>query len=178
MAEFLRKLDRVLHRIMLVIAQIAIAAMVIIVTMTAILRKLGTGIGWAEEVPRLLVGLFAFLAMSMGVRDHLHVSVGVIYNRFKKDGKAQKFLDFLYDFIILLCGIFMLWFGATRFIKLYPLPGKLPMTGIDNSFQYLPIPIAGFMIVLDSILFLTGVNKHDDLLFEDKEDIVEGKVNS
>lgn len=178
MAEFLRKADRVLHRIMLAIAQLSIAAMVLIVTMSAILRFFKVGVGWAEEVPRLLVGLFAFLAMAMGVRDHLHVSVGIIYNRFPENGNVQRALNFLYEFIVLMCGLFMLYYGGMRFIKLYPMPGRLPMTGIDNSFQYLPIPIAGFMITLDSILFLTGILKPKDQLFEDPEEIVEGKVNS
>lgn len=172
MAQALRAFDRIMHKIMLIVADIAIVAMVSIVTMTAILRFFHMGIGWAEEVPRLLVGLFAFLALAMGTRDHLHVAVSVIFTLFPKDGKVQKCLNFLSDFIVLLCGAFMLYFGAARCIKLYPLPGHLPMTGLGNWIQYLPIAVAGFMVTFDSILSLTGVLKPDDLLFEDAEEEV------
>ena len=62
--------------------------------MTVILRYFfNTGIGWAEEVPRLLVTLFTFLACAMGVRDKTHMCVGVIYNRFRKDGLGRRFLE-------------------------------------------------------------------------------------
>ena len=32
------------------------------------------GLSWAEEVPRLLVTVFAFIACAIGVRDHIGVS--------------------------------------------------------------------------------------------------------
>ena len=73
MAEILRKIDRVLHMILLRVAQVAMLALVVIVTYTVIARFVfNTGNSWAEELPRILVALFAFLACEMGVRDHLH----------------------------------------------------------------------------------------------------------
>lgn len=170
MASFLRSLNKWIHKIMLVVADVALVAMVIIVTMTVILRYVfNTGIGWAEEVPRLLVTLFAFLAMAMGTRDHSHIGVSIVYNMFPKDGKARKFMDFLGDAIVLLCGLFMLYYGGRRCIQMMSLPGKLPMTGWNTWIQYLPIPLAGFVISFDSILFLTGVLKRDDLLYSEPE---------
>jgi TRAP-type C4-dicarboxylate transport system permease small subunit len=91
LAEILRKIDRAVHKILLVIAQVSLIAMVLILTYTVILRYVfNTGLSWAEEVPRLLVTVFVFLACAMGVRDHLHISVNVVYNRFKKDGRMRK----------------------------------------------------------------------------------------
>lgn len=170
MASLLRTLNHWAHRVVLAVAELALIAMVIIVSMTVLLRYVfNTGIGWAEEVPRLLVTLFAFIAMAMGVRDHSHISVNILYNRFAKDGKMRRFMVFLSDFVILLCGLFMLYFGARRCIQMMGLPGTLPMTGWSTWIQYLPIPIAGFLISFDSILFLTGVLKRDDLLYSEPE---------
>lgn len=170
LAQVLRTLNRWTHRIILWVADIALIAMVIIVSMTVLLRyAFSTGIGWAEEVPRLLVTLFAFLAMAMGVRDHAHIGVSILYNAFPRDGKMQKFMVFFGDFIVMLCGLFMLYFGARRCIQMFSLPGKLPMTGLSTWVQYLPIPLSGFVIAFDSILFLTGVLNRDDLLYSEPE---------
>ena len=81
-ASALVRLNHITHRIVLFIAQASILAMVAIVTLTVILRYcFNTGLSWAEEVPRLLVTVFAFIACAIGVRDHMHVAVNAIYNK-------------------------------------------------------------------------------------------------
>ena len=73
------RVNHMLHRVMLVIAQLSILAMIAIVTLTVVLRYcFNTGLSWAEEVPRLLVTVFAFLACAIGVRDHMHVAVNAV----------------------------------------------------------------------------------------------------
>lgn len=163
-------LDHLLHKIMLIIAQVSILAMIAIVTLTVVLRYcFNTGLSWAEEVPRLLVTVFTFMACAIGVRDHMHVAVNAVYNRFKIDGKARKFMDFLADFCVLLCGLFMLVSGYQRTARLFSLPGVMPITGISVAWQYLPIPVAGFLMAFDSILFLTGVLDRNELLYSEPE---------
>ena len=126
-------LNHFVHRIVLLIAQISMMAMVAIVTLTVVLRYcFNTGLSWAEEVPRLLVTLFAFIACAIGVRDHLHVAVNAIYNQLPVGGKARKVLDVLTDVVVLLCGLFMLISGGARTAKLFTLPGVLPITGISS----------------------------------------------
>ena len=96
LAAKLVKLNHITHKIVLFIAQASILAMVAIVTLTVILRYcFNTGLSWAEEVPRLLVTVFAFIACAIGVRDHMHVAVNAIYNKFPVGGKARKALDVL-----------------------------------------------------------------------------------
>ena len=171
MAEILRKIDRVLHMILLRIAQAAMVALVIIVTYTVIARFVfNTGNSWAEELPRILVALFAFLACEMGVRDHLHTGVGVLYNRFPEGGKVQKVLDFLADLCVLLVGIFMFKVGLDYCLSLAGKGGKLPMTQWPVWIQYASIPLAGLFMAFDGILFMTGVLKQDDTIFSDKMD--------
>ena len=171
MAEILRKIDRVLHMILLRIAQAAMVALVIIVTYTVIARFVfNTGNSWAEELPRILVALFAFLACEMGVRDHLHTGVGVLYNRFPEGGKVQKVLDFLADLCVLLVGVFMFKVGLDYCLSLAGKGGKLPMTQWPVWIQYASIPLAGLFMVFDGILFMTGVLKQDDTIFSDKMD--------
>ena len=166
----LLRLNHIVHRAMLVIAQVSILAMIAIVTLTVILRYcFNTGLSWAEEVPRLLVTVFAFLACAIGVRDHMHVAVNALYNRFRAGGRMRRGIDIAVDLATLLCGLFMLISGGQRTAKLFSLPGVLPITGISTAWQYLPIPVAGFVMTLDSILFLTGVIPRGDLLYSQEE---------
>ena len=163
-------LDHLLHKVMLIIAELSILAMIVIVTLTVVLRYcFNTGLSWAEEVPRLLVTVFAFMSCAIGVRDHMHVAVDAIYNRFPKGGKMRKFMLILADVCVLLCGVFMLVSGYQRTTKLFSLPGVMPITGISVAWQYLPIPVAGFIMTFDSILFLTGVLDPSDLLYSEPE---------
>lgn len=168
--EILRVFNHWVHKIILYIAQTALAVMVVLVFMTVVLRYVfNTGIGWAEEVPLLLVTLFAFLACAIGVRDHMHLSVNIVYNLCKEKGKARKALIVFADVCVLLCGIFLLVYGFQYAKRLSRLPGTLPMTGWPTFIQYLPAPIAGFVMTFDSILFLSGIIKREDLLYSEKE---------
>ena len=138
---------------------------VIVGLLPSIARDLNVSVSQAG----LLVTLFAFIACAIGVRDHLHVAVNAVYNQLPVGGKARKALDVLTDVVVLLCGLFMLYSGGARTIKLFGLPGVLPITGISTAWQYLPIPVAGFVMSFDSILFLTGIISRDDLLYSEPE---------
>ena len=170
MAQFLRTINKWTHRVFLVVGEVSLAAMIIVVTLTVVLRYcFNTGIGWAEEVPRLLVTLFTFLACAMGVRDKTHMCVGILYNRFRKDGFGRKFLEVFADVCVFACGLFMFYYGGLRCLKMMGLPGTLPMTGLRTWWQFVPIPLAGFLISFDSILYLTGVLKPGDTLFTEPD---------
>ena len=171
MANILRKIDHWLCTILLRVAQVAMLALVVIVTYTVIARFVfNTGNSWAEEVPRVLVAIFAFLACAMGVRDHLHTSVGVLYNRLPEGGKARKVLDVFSDVLILLISIFMIVVGSKHCLSLAQKGGQLPMTRWPTYVQYISIPISGAVMLFHSILFLTGVLKPNDTFFSDVMD--------
>ena len=156
------------HKVMLTIAQVAVIIMLCTVFMNVVLRFcFNSGIEWAEEVPRLLVVLFSFLACAIGVRDHMHISVTILYNRFKKNGKMRKFMDFLADFTTLLCGLMLLYYGIMFIARLRP--GFLPMTGWPTWIQYIPAPFGGFLMTFDSLLFLFRILDPNDLLYSEKE---------
>ncbi len=179
MASILRKISAGMHRFFLFIGSVSLILMTVIVCVTVFLRYvLNAGNSVAEEVPRLLVTLLAFIAMAMGVRDHAHISADILYNRFPKGGIGRKVLDVFGDIVVLLCGVFMLYFGIVRIITMHGMTGNLPMTGLPVWIQYIPVPVGGLMITYDSILFLTGVLKRDDHLFDDsgEDGIVEAAI--
>ncbi|MCE1196910.1 TRAP transporter small permease [bacterium] len=167
-ADILRDIDKVIHRILLIVAQVALFAMITIVCVTVFYRYvLNKGIIWAEETPRTLVALFAFIACAMGVRDHLHIGVGFFYNRFKEGGIGRKILDIVYNLSTFACGSIMTFYGWNLCTQLWRF--TMPATGLPRTVQYISMPIAGAIIMFDSLLFLFGVLKEDDLLYTEKE---------
>lgn len=158
------------HKILLTIAQLAVIIMLCTVFMNVVLRFcFNSGITWAEEVPRLLVTLFAFLACAIGVRDHMHISVTIIYNRFPKGSVARKIMDMLGDIATLICGIILFYYGLSFTLRMAALPGTLPMTGWSTWVQYFPAPMAGFLMIFDSLLFLFHIIDPNDLLYSEPE---------
>lgn len=158
------------HKVILTISQIAVVIMLCIVFFNVVLRYcFNTGIGAVDEVARLLVTCFTFLACAIGVRDHMHISVTMVYNRFPKGGKMRKFMDILPDIATLACGIFLLVYGGSYVARLFNLPGTLPMTGLPTWVQYISAPFCGFIMAFDSILFLTRILKPEDLLYSEAE---------
>jgi TRAP-type transport system small permease protein len=168
----LRSVDTAVHKVLLVIAQVALFGMIAIVCVTVFCRYvLNTGIVWAEEVPRTLVALFAFIACAMGVRDHLHIGVGFFYNRFKAGGAVRRVLDLVINLCTFACGGIMAVFGWNLCAQLWRF--TMAATGLPRSVQYISMPIAGIIIMYDSLLFLFGVLTEDDRLFSEKEEELE-----
>jgi TRAP-type transport system small permease protein len=169
LAGVLRSVDTAIHRVLLVIAQVALFGMIAIVCVTVFCRYvLNTGIIWAEEAPRTLVALFAFIACAMGVRDHLHIGVGFFYNRFKIGGAGRRVLDAAFNVCTFSCGAIMAVFGWNLCAQLWRF--TMAATGMPRSVQYISMPIAGVIIMYDSLLFLFGVLTEDDRLFSEKEE--------
>ncbi len=168
LAGILRGIDTFIHRILLVIAQVALFGMITIVCVTVFYRYvLNTGIIWAEEMPRTLVALFAFIACAMGVRDHLHIGVDFFYNRLNAGGKGRKVMDVIYNLSTFICGAIMTIYGWNLCKQLWRF--TMAATGLPRSVQYISMPIAGTIIMYDSLLFLFGVLKPDSLLYSEKE---------
>jgi TRAP-type transport system small permease protein len=171
-AGILRSVDTAIHKVLLVIAQIALFGMIAIVCVTVFYRYvLNTGIIWAEEVPRTLVALFAFIACAMGVRDHLHIGVDFFYNRFKVGGAGRRILDVVFNVSTFSCGAIMAVYGWNLCAQLWRF--TMAATGMPRSVQYISMPIAGVIIMYDSLLFLFGVLNEDDRMFSEKEEELE-----
>ncbi len=158
------------HRVVLWVAQLSLVIMLCTVFVNVVLRFcFNSGIAWAEEVPGLLVTLFTFIACAIGVRDHLHISVNLIYDRLKKGGIARKFFDLLTNIATLICGISFLVGGWQIMTMLMKRTGKLPMTGWPTWIQYIPLVVGGIIMIFDSILFIFKLINPEDLLYSEKE---------
>ena len=170
LAKVLRMIDNVIHKVMLYVAEISLLIMVAIVTANVFVRlfipSMG-GFAWIEEVAFILIALFTFLACAMGVRDHFHIGIAILYNRFGVGTAGRRVLDVVAKIATLVVGIIMLYYGAQLCQKL----GRFTMTNTKwpRWTQYMGMPIAGGVIIYDSILQLFGVIHDEDLLYSEPE---------
>ena len=171
MRDTIRKIDKALCNLLLLIGEIALIAMTIIVITTVIMRFVfNTGNSWAEEVPRVFVSIFAFLACALGVRDHLHTQVTIIYDRLQEGGKGQKILSTLTNVIVLIVGLLMAIIGTITCVKLVNNGGILPMTGLPVVLSYISIPISGVCISFFCLEFLFGIVDEKETFFTKIDD--------
>ena len=114
LARILLGIDTVVHRIMLYVAEIALLVMVCIVTANVFVRlfipSMG-GFAWIEEVAFILIGLFTFLACSMGVRDRFHIGIAILYNRFGVGSTSRRVLDIVSKLATFAVGATLFSFG-------------------------------------------------------------------
>lgn len=172
----LRAVDRALNMTLLRIAQVLIMTLVVLVVFCVFVRyfNIRINVNWAEEIPALLVDAFAFLACAMGVRDHLHVSMGILYNKLCVGGKARRALEFFTDVCVLIVAALFIVYGGQLALTQYQRGTLMMATGWPRWVQYIGLPVAGVVMAFDSILFLTGVLPQNDTIFSDiREDPLE-----
>ena len=168
----LRIVNRWVHTVILFLAEIALASMVLIVILAVTLRQFRSGLAWAEEVPRLMVGYFAFFACAMGVRDRKHISVDILYNLAPPNGWVRKAMEFFANLCVMACGAFMLISGSERITQMMRMSGRTAILQLPNWVRYIAVPVVGFLIVFDSLLYLFKVLKPNDLLFSEPDTVL------
>ncbi len=80
------------NKVMVFLAQVMLVVMSLITCSQVFTRKFfDYSIRWSEEVPLILMIWFGFIAMAIGVREHLHISIEMVYRLFPK--KMQKVVE-------------------------------------------------------------------------------------
>lgn len=146
------------HQIMVFIAKIMILGMVIITAVQVFCRYvLDFSIRWSEEVPLILMVWFGFIAMAIGVKKRLHISIELFFSMFPE--KVQKVVLKVVDVFILIFGIIMIYYGYK--LASVTMTSTLPATKMPTGYLYGVIPLAGIMITYDTFMDLIGHTKID-----------------
>lgn len=136
-----------------VLTLLGLVAMVLVVSWQVFARfVLGFTPGWASEAALLLLCWLAFLGIAKGIREHSHIAVGFVVDRFPRVLRAVT---------VRIAPVLMAVFGGylvvqggefTRLMTSSTLPG----TGLPTSVQYAAMPVAGVLIVIYSVLQIVG----------------------
>jgi len=151
-----------IHFISAVIACICLGFQLIIISVNVILRYFfSSGISWMEEISKdVLMTAFTFLSMAIGVKLDLHINVNLIPSR------APKWMDTallkLKHLVLAVIGFVFLYYGVLLIMGIKASIASIPI--LPASLQFIMIPLAGLLILYDSITSLLGVEKDDHYL--------------
>ncbi len=138
------------HFFISTIDKIALLIMLLSISADVIARLLfGSGIVWGQEVATIFFVWFTFLSMVEGVKHKLHISITILFDRMPV--KVQVFLNYFSEAAVGMVGALMCFYG---FKLLGTATRTLAATGWSAKWLYVCIPIAGFIILLDSIIFI------------------------
>jgi TRAP-type C4-dicarboxylate transport system permease small subunit len=120
-----------------------------------------SGISWMEEISsNVLMTAFTFLSMAIGVKLDLHINVNLF-----PEGTPQwvtTFLLKLKHLVLAIIGFVLFYYGILLIMGIKGSIASIP--SLPAFLQFILIPLAGFLILFDSIMSLFGVEKDDQYL--------------
>jgi len=146
-------------------------ALALLIAMTVILFSdvfcryvLHFSIAWADEIVLVMLIWFVFIALAIGVRKKIHMSIDFLtffLPRKFLDGVAERFVDFLtfcFGGVLIYFGIELIKIGSYSALASINLP---------SSLEYIFIPVSGVLVLYSALFdFLRSrsVPEEEDLL--------------
>jgi TRAP-type C4-dicarboxylate transport system permease small subunit len=156
------KIFNVIHLISAILASIFLAFQVVIISTNVIMRYFfASGITWMEEISsNVLMTAFTFLSMAIGVKLDLHINV----NLFPKGTPqwATTVMLKLKHLVLAVIGSVFLYYGILLIMGIKGSIASVP--SLPASLKFIVIPLAGFLILCDSVMSIFGVEKDDQYL--------------
>jgi TRAP-type C4-dicarboxylate transport system permease small subunit len=135
----------VLAGAVLAVSAVCLVLMVLIISWQVFSRFfLNTTPFWSEEGALMLMIYFGMFGAVAAYRERLHI--GVIYFIQKAPARVYKLITFGTDCLIASFGVFMLVWGISLVQNM--MNQTMPATQIKVGYSYLPIPIAGAVLIL------------------------------
>ncbi len=141
------------------LAMVLLVGMAIVIIINVFMRYvLNSGLRWGEEVAKLLMVWFTFIAMAVGVKQGLHISLHLLPKKLPLN--IDKILVVLKDFITLIIGGVFFIYG----IKLVQFTSRsiMPATEWPSSILYLILPIASILIISEALMDILGIEDYPE----------------
>ncbi len=151
-----------IHFFSAVLASFCLAFQLVIISTNVIMRYFfASGISWMEEISsNVLMTAFTFLSMAIGVKLNLHINVNLIPKRAPQ--WITTVLDKLKSLVLAVIGFVLFYYGILLIMGIKGSIASIP--SLPASLQFIVIPLAGFLILCDSVANLLGVEKDDQYL--------------
>jgi TRAP-type C4-dicarboxylate transport system permease small subunit len=151
-----------IHFISAIVASFCLAFQLVIISTNVIMRYFfASGISWMEEISScVLMTAFTFLSMAIGVKLDLHINVN-LFPRWTPRWVTIVLLK-LKHLILAVIGFVFCYYGILLIMGLKGSIASIP--SLPASLKFILIPLAGFLILCDSVMSLLGVDKDDEYL--------------
>lgn len=136
-----------LELVLMVFCGIAIAGFSLSVVCDVVTRTLGVPWLWLQEVTSIFFIYGAFIGLAVATRRSDHLMLSAITEAMT--GRVRQVVESFNRFVILGCGLCMVWFGWANFLHgfgSFRMPSLTPL-----AWWYLAIPISGALVCLFSI---------------------------
>lgn len=121
---------------------------------------------WSEEIVLTLMSYMAVLSAALSIRTNSHIRMTALDRYLPK--KLVMILDVVSDIAVLALGIIMLVVGTQYATTLGSRGFYVSLPKLSKFWQYLPIPLAGFAMILFEIEAL--VNNIKKFFVKEAED--------
>ena len=115
---------------------------------------------WAESLALLLVLYVTMLGCAVGVRDAGHIGMELLGPVLPK--ALQKPMEILVHLLTLPFGALLAWNCASMFQSVAGY--KIPTLGVSESWRYVPMVIAGVLIMLFSIEHIVALLRDEEVV--------------
>jgi TRAP-type transport system small permease protein len=151
-----------IHLISGILAIFCLAFQLVIISTNVIMRYFfASGISWMEEISsNVLMTVFTFLGMAIGVKLDLHINVNIFPRGTPK--WVTTVLLKLKHLVLTVIGFVLFYYGILLIMGIKGSIASIP--SLPAFLQFILIPLAGFLILFDSIMNLFGVEKDDQYL--------------
>ncbi len=155
----IRKVFNAIHSASAFLACVFLAFLLVIISVNVIMRYFfSSGISWMEEISKdVLMSAFTFLSMAIGVKLDLHINVDLFPKQTPR--WITTFLLKLKHVILAVIGFVFLYYGILLILGIKASIASIP--SLPASLQFVMIPLAGLLIIYDSIMSLFGIEKED-----------------
>lgn len=109
---------------------------------------------WSEEIVLTLMSYMAVLSAALSIRTNSHIRMTALDRYLPK--KLVMVLDVVSDIAVLILGIIMLVIGTQYATTLGSRGFYVSLPKLSKFWQYLPIPVAGFAMIVFEIEALIG----------------------
>lgn len=136
-----------LELVLMVLCGIAIAGFSLSVVCDIVTRTLGVPWLWLQEVTSIFFIYGAFIGLAVATRRSDHLMLSAITEAMA--GRVRQVVESFNRFVILGCGLCMVWFGWANFLHgfgSFRMPSLTPL-----AWWYLAIPVSGALVCLFSI---------------------------
>jgi len=139
-------------QITIVLAQVLLVGMVLLIGTNVFMRYvLNSGITWAEEISLVMAVWFIFIAMPLGVRKNLHISIHLFRN---PAAWLDKLLNRMKALSVILIGWVFLRYGLI--LVQFTSRSIMPATELPSSTLYLILPFSAILMLYEGVTDLIG----------------------
>jgi TRAP-type C4-dicarboxylate transport system permease small subunit len=155
----IRRVFNAIHSASAFLACTFLAFQLVIISVNVIMRYFfSSGISWMEEISKdVLMSAFTFLSMAIGVKLDLHINVD-LFPAWTPPWITSVLLK-LKHVILAVIGFVFLYYGILLILGIKASIASIP--SLPASLQFVMIPLAGLLIIYDSVMSLFGIEKED-----------------